>query len=63
MPQHPNILILSGAAHAYKFSSLLGRIASDLSTTGRTPHDLYRFRLDRPGLTDPAFHIHAHTGA
>ena len=66
LPQHPNILILSGAAHAYKFSSLLGKIASELITTGRTPHDLHRFRLDRPGLTDPAhalaFHIHPHIG-
>ena len=55
LPQHPNILIVSGAAHAYKFSSLLGKIASELTLTGQTAFGIERFRLSRPGLTDPEF--------
>ena len=55
LPQHPNILIVSGAAHAYKFSSLLGKIAAELILNGRTDHGIERFGLNRPGLTDPAF--------
>ncbi|CAM3932355.1 N-methyl-L-tryptophan oxidase, partial [Deinococcus frigens] len=55
LPQHPNILIVSGAAHAYKFSSLLGKIAAELTLTGQTTFGIERFGLDRPGLTDPGF--------
>lgn len=62
LPQHPNILIINGAGHAYKFASLLGKISSQLITTGTTPYNIQRFRLDRPALTnpdcEPIFRIH-----
>jgi sarcosine oxidase len=62
LPQHPNILILNGAGHAYKFTSLLGKISSQLITTGQTLYDIKRFRLDRPALTnsnyEPIFKVH-----
>lgn len=62
LPQHPNILIVHGAAHAYKFTSLLGKISSQLLTTGQTPYNINRFRLNRPALTEtnykPIFKIH-----
>ncbi len=62
LPQHPNILLFHGAAHAYKFTSLLGKISSQLVTTGQTPYNINRFRLDRPALTEkdykPIFKIH-----
>jgi sarcosine oxidase len=60
--QHPNILILHGAAHAYKFTSLLGKISGQLVTRGKTTYNINRFRLDRPALTQenykPIFKIH-----
>jgi sarcosine oxidase len=63
LPQHPNILIVHGAAHAYKFTSLLGKISSQLITTSKTPYNINRFRLDRPALTEvdykPVFKIHS----
>ena len=54
-PDYPQILVLQGAAHAFKFSSLLGQIAADLLISDRTTFDLSTFRLARPALTDPAF--------
>jgi sarcosine oxidase len=63
LPRHPNILIMNGAGHAYKFTSLLGKISSQLITEGTTPYNIHRFRLDRPALMDssykPIFRIHA----
>lgn len=48
---HPNILVGLGAAHAFKFASLIGRTLSELAT-GRPPSvDLEAFRIDRPMLT------------
>ncbi len=63
LPEHPNILIVHGAAHAYKFTSLLGKISSQLITTGQTPYNIHRFRFNRPALTEtnykPIFKIHS----
>jgi sarcosine oxidase len=55
VPGHPNVLLALGAAHGFKFASLLGRILADLALDGVTGHDLSPFRLDRPILqmTDP----------
>lgn len=50
LPGRPNALIAIGAAHDFKFSSLIGRILSDLALDGRTPHDLAPFRFARPIL-------------
>ena len=35
LPQHPNILIANGAGHSYKFTSLIGKILSQLATEGK----------------------------
>jgi sarcosine oxidase len=62
LPQHSNILIANGAGHGYKFTSLIGKILSQLATEGKTPYDIHRFRLNRPALTEsdypPMFRIH-----
>ena len=48
--ERPNIILLLGAAHGFKFSSLFGRIAAELAIDGRTDHDLSHFRVDREVL-------------
>lgn len=50
LPGRPNALVAIGAAHDFKFSSLIGRILSDLALDGCTPHDLTPFRFARPIL-------------
>ena len=59
IPEHPGIVVCQGAAHAFKFASLIGRIAADLATD-RTPEvDISAFSLDRPSLyeADPSFEL------
>jgi sarcosine oxidase len=51
LPEHPNVILMLGAAHGFKFSSLFGRIAAELAVDGRTEHDLSHFRVDREVLT------------
>jgi monomeric sarcosine oxidase len=51
VPGHPNVLVALGAAHGFKFASLIGRILADLAVDGRTDADLEPFRIDRPILT------------
>jgi sarcosine oxidase len=51
LPERPNVILLLGAAHGFKFSSLFGRIAAELAIDGRTDHDLSHFRVDREVLT------------
>lgn len=55
LPEHPEILVLLGSAHAYKFASVLGRIAAELVVDGSTPSEpeLGAFRIDRPALRQP----------
>jgi sarcosine oxidase len=44
----PNILVASPCSgHGFKFSPVIGEILADLATTGRTAHDISRFRLAR----------------
>ena len=50
VPGHPSVLVALGAAHGFKFASLLGRVLADLAVTGRSAVDLEAFRLDRPIL-------------
>src|SRR5204863_8298016 len=51
LPERPNVILLLGAAHGFKFSSLFGRIAAELAIEGWTDHDLTHFRVDRAVLT------------
>jgi sarcosine oxidase len=47
-PEHPQIVIgACCSGHAFKFSTLIGRILIDLAQTGTTPHDLSLFPLAR----------------
>ena len=52
LPEHPGVFVALGAAHAFKFSSVIGRILSELIVDGSTPSaaELGGFRIDRPVL-------------
>jgi sarcosine oxidase len=48
LPNEPNVLVVSPCSgHGFKFSSVVGEIASDLAIDGSTRHDISRFRLGR----------------
>jgi sarcosine oxidase len=51
VPGHPNVLVALGAAHGFKFSSLFGRILTDLAIDGETKYDIEHFKADRELLT------------
>jgi sarcosine oxidase len=51
VPGHPGIFLALGAAHSFKFASLIGRTLCELVTGGSTANDLAPFRMDRPILT------------
>ena len=55
LPGEPGVVVALGAAHGFKFASVLGRILAELSVDGSTPSaaDLSRFRIDRPILLEP----------
>lgn len=55
LPGHPAVVVLQGAAHAYKFASVLGRVGVELALDGTTPSapELGAFRIDRPALQRP----------
>ena len=54
LPDAPGVTVLLGAAHGFKFASVLGRIAAELSLDGETPSagELGAFRIDRPILLE-----------
>ncbi|HEX5824347.1 MAG TPA: N-methyl-L-tryptophan oxidase [Candidatus Limnocylindrales bacterium] len=54
LPDQPNVLVALGAAHAFKFASVLGRILAELVVDGETPSagEIERFRIDRPILLE-----------
>ncbi len=52
LPNHPNVLLALGAAHAFKFASLFGKILSELAIHGETPCDISSFAVDRPILLE-----------
>jgi sarcosine oxidase len=56
VPGHPNVSVVLGSAHAYKFASALGRMMAELAVDGSTPAgpDLEAFRIDRPILREDA---------
>jgi sarcosine oxidase len=55
LPDHPQIVVIQGAGHAFKFASLLGKIACDLALHGATAYPIAAFTAQRPALTDPSF--------
>jgi sarcosine oxidase len=54
VPEAPGVTVLLGAAHGFKFASVLGRIAAELSLDGTTPSaaELGAFAIDRPVLSE-----------
>ena len=47
-PEYNHIVFAGGCSgHAFKFSTLIGKILSDLATTGTTPHDISLFQISR----------------
>jgi sarcosine oxidase len=54
LPDHPGVLVALGAAHGYKFASVVGRILCELAIDGWTPSagEIERFRIDRPILLE-----------
>jgi sarcosine oxidase len=54
VPGHPGVIVLLGAAHGFKYASVLGRIAAELIVDGATPSapDLEAFRIDRDILRE-----------
>ena len=54
LADHPNVVVLLGAAHAFKFAAWFGRTAAELVVGGAPSTDIDAFRLDRPGLRGPA---------
>ena len=56
LPEAPDVTVILGAAHGFKYASLLGRIAAELALDGETPSadDIAAFRIDRPILLETA---------
>ena len=58
LPDAPGVVVGLGAAHGFKYASVLGRILAELALDGTSPSadELGAFRIDRPVLleTEPA---------
>jgi sarcosine oxidase len=54
LPDQPNVFVALGAAHAFKFASVLGRILAELvaDCTTQSAGEIERFRIDRPILLE-----------
>jgi sarcosine oxidase len=54
LPEAPNLFVMLGAAHGFKFASLFGRIVAELALDGDSPSrgDIASFRIDRPILLE-----------
>ena len=54
LPEAPGVTVLLGAAHGFKYASVLGRVAAELAMDGDTPSagELDHFRIDRPILRE-----------
>ena len=54
LPDVPNVSVLLGAAHGFKYASVLGRIAAELALDGTSPSagDITAFGIDRPILLE-----------
>ena len=55
VPEAPNVAVALGAAHGFKYASVLGRILSELVSDAATPSagEIAAFRIDRPILAEP----------
>ncbi len=51
LPGYPQVSLALGAAHGFKFASIIGRILSELAVDGRTGYNIAPFAADRPILT------------
>jgi sarcosine oxidase len=60
LPEHPQVSVVQGAAHGFKFACLLGKIMSELATEGESQYPIGAFTLNRPALTDPAYQAEFH---
>ena len=56
LPDAPGVAVVLGAAHGFKYASVLGRILAELVVDGRTPSagEIEAFRSDRATLREPA---------
>jgi sarcosine oxidase len=54
LPDAPNVFVALGAAHGFKYASVIGRVLAELAIDGATPSqaDIERFRVDRPILLE-----------
>jgi sarcosine oxidase len=54
LPDQPRVVVALGAAHAFKFASVIGRILAELVVDGETlsAGELERFAIDRPILLE-----------
>jgi sarcosine oxidase len=52
LPDAPGVVVGLGAAHGFKFASVMGRILVELAldTTSPSSAELGAFRVDRPAL-------------
>ncbi|MFT7587121.1 MAG: sarcosine oxidase, partial [Cellvibrionaceae bacterium] len=50
LPGQPNVQVGIGAGHAFKYSSVLGKILGELALDGTTKHDIEPFDYSRPIL-------------
>jgi sarcosine oxidase len=52
IPGQANAFIAIGAGHAFKYSSIIGRVLSELALDGVAKSDLRHFKIDRPILKE-----------
>jgi sarcosine oxidase len=54
LPDAPGVIVGLGAAHGFKYASVIGRILAELALDGGTPSsgEIGAFRIDRPALLD-----------
>jgi sarcosine oxidase len=60
VPGQPRVLVAQGAAHAYKFAALIGKILADLAVRGETCYPIDAFSATRAALSDPAYELALH---
>ncbi len=52
VPGYPQVALGLGAAHGFKFASIIGRVLSDLAIDGRSDLSMPKFAADRPLLRE-----------